>query len=195
MIAGNHHDFAIESEITQVYDQASHLALGFFVLYVKGNCYGVRKEDATMLGCSYDEVKRRISKRGQHIADFAKLEAGQIADAFRSALYAEIQEESYFEIELSEFCSHFQKHANDLLWAPDGDAAFDDGSYVLQFDIKDRVRLIAFKSGQENSYDPATLSELWLPSKKYYQILQQWIDSFEAELAKKRISLNIKPGG
>ena len=32
-----------------------------------------------------------------------------------------------------------------LVSAPDGDEAFDDGSYVLQFDVGDRVRLIAFK--------------------------------------------------
>jgi hypothetical protein len=36
-------------------------------------------------------------------------------------------------------------HSNSLVWAPDGDEAFDDSSNVLQFDIADPVRLIAFK--------------------------------------------------
>lgn len=67
------------------------------------------------------------------------------------------------------------------MWAPDGDAAFDDGSYILQFDFEDRVRLIAFKSDQGYSYDPATLSEVWMPAEAFYQILQQWRDSFEDE--------------
>ncbi len=32
-----------------------------------------------------------------------------------------------------------------LMWAPDGDEAFDDGSYVLQIDSGSLVRLIGFK--------------------------------------------------
>ena len=45
------------------------------------------------------------------------------------------------------------------MWAPDGDEPFDDASYVLQFDVKDRVRLIAFKSSEGYLHDPATLSD------------------------------------
>ncbi len=180
MIIGDPHIFAVESIITQVYKRLSFLALGFFVIHVNGVCYGVREHDATMLACSFAEVKRRIICRGRHIADFAELNAGEIAGAFRSAVYAAAQEESYFGSTLSEFRRHFDRDANALLWAPDGDAAFDDGSYVLQFDVGDRVRLIAFKSDQD-SYDPATLSEVWMPLERFYLFLQQWHDSFEAE--------------
>jgi hypothetical protein len=42
-------------------------------------------------------------------------------------------------------------YSRHILWAPDGDAAFDDGSYILQFDVDERVRLIAFK-GRQDTY-------------------------------------------
>jgi hypothetical protein len=67
------------------------------------------------------------------------------------------------------------------MWAPDGDEAFDDGSYVLQFDVEDRVRLIAFRSGEGYVHDPATLSDVWLPSDDFYGVLQEWLQSFDRE--------------
>jgi len=181
MIIGDPQFFAIESKITQVYERLSYKALGYFVIHINGHCYGVRKDDATMLACSFDEVKRRVANRGRHTADFAELDAGKIADAFRSAVYADEQEESYFGIELSKFRRHFDRNDNDLLWAPDGDAAFDDGSYVMQFDVWNRVRLIAFRSDQGHSHDPSTLSEVWMPIEEFYRVLQQWLDLFETE--------------
>jgi hypothetical protein len=139
-----------------------------------------------MLASSFDEVERRIADRGGHTASFAELDAGQIADAFRSATYADAQDETYLGIATPDFCRHFDQQANDLMWAPDGDEAFDDGSYVLQFDLRGRVRLIAFTSGsgEDWRYDPATLAEIWVPADIFYQILQQWRDSFEAEWAR-----------
>lgn len=181
MMVGNSLVFAIESGITQAYEKLSYRALGYFVIYINGVCYGVRKHDATMLACSFDAVKRRITNRGKHMAVFAELNAGQIVDAFRSAVYSDNQKERYFGITLSDFCQYFNHDAHGVLWAPDGDAAFDDGSYVLQFDVRDRVRLIAFKSHQEYSYDPATLTEALIPAGTFYQVLQEWCELFEAE--------------
>ncbi|HEV3416160.1 MAG TPA: hypothetical protein VG056_05085, partial [Pirellulales bacterium] len=71
--------------------------------------------------------------------------------------------------------------SNRIVWAPDGDEAFDDGSYVLQFDVRDDVRLIAFKSGGSDRHDPTALSDVRLPTDDFYLILQRWHDAFEAE--------------
>lgn len=188
MIIGDSSLFAIESKISQSFRRISLRALGYFLIYVCGNCYGVREPEATMLACSFDEVKQRIANRGRHIASFVEFDARQIVDAFYSALYAEEQEESYFGIKLSKFRRYFDRNANDLLWAPDGDAAFDDGSYVMQFDLKDRVRLIAFKINEEGCL-PETLSEVWLSANEFYLTLQEWCDSFEAEW-KKHVGLS-----
>jgi hypothetical protein len=59
---------------------------------------------------------------------------------------------------------HFQR----ICWAPDGDEAFDDGSYILHFDIGNRVRLVAFKS-QAGGYhnDPMTLRDLWIEAEEF----------------------------
>src|SRR5438045_3811819 len=99
MIIGNPLIFAIESKITKAYEQPSLLALGCFVLYLKGQRYGVYRPDATLMRCSFDEVERRIACRGQHNAPFSEVpDAGTIADCFLSAVYADEQKDTYFGI-------------------------------------------------------------------------------------------------
>jgi hypothetical protein len=135
-----------------------------------------------MLACSFDEIRRRIAMRGSHTTPFAsEPDGGKIADAFRNALYAEKQHESHFGIPLAEFAETI--HSKRIMWAPDGDEAFDDGSHVLQFDVGNRVRLIAFKSGPGYLHDPATLSDIWLPTDDFYDVLQNWHDAFLSEWA------------
>lgn len=181
MIAGASSMFAIESGITQAYERLSLRALGFFVIHVGGYRYGRYSSDATMLANSFDEVNDRIAHRGQHIAPFATdPDAGKIADAFRLALYADDHEQKlFFGIPKPKFSELI--YSKRITWAPDGDEAFDDGSYVLQFDVNDRVRLIAFRLNEDGLHDHATLSDAWLPADDFYRILQQWRDAFETE--------------
>jgi hypothetical protein len=182
MIVGNPSIFAIESGITQAYDSRSIRALGYFVLHIGGRTYGVHKPDATTLAPSFDEIQDRIACRGKYTAPFAsELDAGQIANAFRNATFSDDPHDRFFGIPLDEFRKLFYTATNDRMWAPDGDEAFDDGSYVLQFDVKDRVRLIAFKSGESYLHDPTTLRDVWLAADDFYHILRQWHDAFEAE--------------
>jgi len=70
---------------------------------------------------------------------------------------------------------------NGLRWAPDGDGAFDDDSYAIQFDVESQVRLIAFRCGEDGLHDPATLSDVWLKSETYYSVLERWHESFNTE--------------
>ena len=182
MIIGNPSIIGIESSITRAYERLSFRALGSFVIHVGGRCYGVKSPDATLLANSFDEVERRVAMRGSHTVPFAtEADAGIIADSFRNAIYAERQQESYFGIPRSEFSRMI--HSRNIVWAPDGDEAFDDGSYVLQFDIGNRVRLVAFKCGQGYLHDPTTLSDQWLAGDDFYHVLQHWHDAFEAEWA------------
>jgi len=180
MMIGNPAIFAIESGIGRAYENLGLRALGFFVLHIGGRRYGVRKPEATMLANSFDAVEGRIASRGKHIAPFAtEPNAGAIADAFRNSIYADDQEESFFGISLIEFSKFFYGPI-DVAWAP-GDEEFDDGSHVLQFDVGGRVRVIAFKSDDSYGHDPATLSDIWLPSDDFYNILREWHGAFEAE--------------
>jgi Immunity protein 42 len=188
MIIGDQSVFAIESGITHAYERLSFRALGFFVIHINGRRYGVHSPNATMLACSFDEVGNRITRRGSHIASFAtEPDADEIANAVCHAIYASDQENTrFFGISRPEF--HDLVYSNHLLWAPDGDEAFDDGSHVLQFDVKNRVRLIAFKNSEEG-YDSSTLNDMWFEGDKFYDILQRWRDAFETEwLAAPKIS-------
>lgn len=181
MLVGDPTSFAIESQLTTAYQRLSFRALGYFVLHIRGMCYGVRDPEATLLACSLDGVDRRLASPGHHTAPFAAHpDAGAIAEAFRSAIYDEPSGDRYFGLSASEFAGYFSRVGHDVMWAPDGDQAFDDGSYVLQFDIGDMVRLIAFRSTAGTRPDPDTINELWLPQTGFYGTLQLWRDSFES---------------
>jgi hypothetical protein len=133
-----------------------------------------------MLARSFDEVRSRIAMRGDHVVPFAdESDGGRIANAFRNAIYGKERKESYFGIPLPQFKEMI--YSKRIVWAPDGDEAFDDGSYVLQFDIKDRVRVIAFRSVSHLPYDPATIRDTALAADDFYGLLQEWHDAFQNE--------------
>jgi hypothetical protein len=179
MIIGNPKIVALESQISTAFERLSFRALGCFTIHVAGVQYGVRQADATMLACSFDEVEQRLARRGSHGVFFSQMEAAKIAEAFRTAIYTEQQDENYFGISLKEFIDLI--HGRHITWAPDGDAAFDDGSYILQFDIDNQVRVIAFKCGENGLPDPETLRDVWLSGDEFYCTLQEWRDAFLRE--------------
>ena len=181
MIIGDPSIFAIESGITNAYEGLGFHAVGFIVLHVGGRRYGIYSPDATMLAGPLGAVTERIGRRGNHIAPFAaEPDAGKIANAFRDAIYAPDQENKQFfglpqpEFEKLVYSSHFS-------WDGELDEGFDDGNYLLQFDVENRVRLIAFKSSEGYHHDPKMLRDIWLEADEYYKILQRWRAAFEAE--------------
>ncbi len=184
MITGHPEVFALEARISRAYSRLSLLALGYFVIYVNGRRFGVFQEEATLLACSLDAVQQRIAARGHHVAPFAdRCPAAEIAEAFYEAIYTNCPSEHFLEIPAPEFRSIFLADPNKCMWAPDGDAAFDDGSYVLQFDVAERVRIIAFRSAPGCQIDPGTLTEVWLNSDSFYTTLHVWVEGFEESWA------------
>ncbi len=181
VIVGDPSVFALESSITQPYERLSQRALGFFVIHVAGACYGVRSSDATLLACSFDAVQRRIAQRGKHCVRFdSGMPAAKIVQAFRTAWYDEpCQDKLVLGMACKDIVDTFV--FGEIVWAPDGDEAFDDGGHVLQFDIGDRVRLIAFKDtdGQEDVV--RTLSEVSIDADAFYRVLDKWQSGFESE--------------
>lgn len=135
-----------------------------------------------MLACSFDSVSKRIADRGSHSAPFAEEDAGALADSILQALFSEEQPDRLFVGFTQEQFSE-QIYSRRLIWAPDGDEAFDDGSYVLQFDIASGVRLVGFKRAEHYLHAPATLTDLSISADKYYGILEHWRRAFEAEWA------------
>lgn len=181
MIVGNPTTFAIESSITQPYEQLHFRALGYFVIHLGGSMFGVRSSDATMLASSFDEVNRRIARRGAHFAAFGEEpDARRIVDAFRSATYDESRQgERFFGLSSAEFRDIVA--ANEIVWAPDGDEAFDDGSHVLHFDQGAHVRLIAFKNHANSEDLVRTIVDQSLNADDFYDVLDQWRLKFETD--------------
>lgn len=178
MIVGIGSMLAIESGITCAYQSRGLMALGFFIIHVSGREYGVRSPDASMLANSYDAVKERIDQKGMHTVFFSRVHsANEIAVAFMDAIYGNNPEARLYFGESHDTFREAIDSAK-IIWAPDGDSAFDDGSYVLQFDVDDKVRLIAFKSTPDGV---GMLSDIFVSSDVYYKILCEWTDKFERE--------------
>jgi Immunity protein 42 len=181
MLFGDTNTFAIESVITRAFDRPSLIGLGYFVFHVDGHRYGVVKPEATALACSLDSITRRIDEAGFHGAPFSvELDAVSIASAFRNALYSTDEAHATFLGMPGEAFSEIFD-TNHLVMAPDGDEAFDDGSYVLQFDIKDCVRLIAFRCTDDDQIDVSTIKDVTITSDLFYKTLRLWRDAFVSE--------------
>jgi len=183
MIVGSTAGFAIESELSRAYERLSFRGLGFFLIHLEGMSYGVRAEDATLLACSCDEVAERLAARGEHTALFASFpEASRLADAATLAVYGDVDEEAEALPGLSFVELRRALYRSRLVWAPDGDEAFDDGSSVLQFDVGARVRLVGFRRS-DYRHEPGTLRDVWLDSDQFYDVLQRWWTEFDAQWA------------
>jgi hypothetical protein len=97
MFFGNSNIFAIESEVMTVYPEVDQRALGYFVIYINGNCYGVKKLDASLLACSLDMVRERLLNRGNHVSWITSChDTNMIADAVYGALYSIERENDFF---------------------------------------------------------------------------------------------------
>ena len=181
MIVGNPELFAIESEITNAYDRSSLMALGFFVVHVAGKRYGVKAWDATMLGNSFDEVSRRLASRRSHRPAFPmNADAAKIAHAFKRAIYGECEkDELFWGLSVRQFTALIA--SNRLDWTACCDEAFDDSSYLLQFEDQSQVRVVAFTGTPDFLYDPASLRDVCLPHDDFYGLLQEWHDRFNQE--------------
>ena len=181
MIVGDIGVFAIESAITEAFRSDSQLALGCFVIHVDGRSYGVKEPNASIMGCSFDEVGRRIQQRGSHsMSVFANVSAQQIVESYLDALFGNSPRAEYFGSSREGFVEAL--YSNAVTWAPDGDEAFDDGSFVLQFDVESRVRLIAFVNTDSPEDVPPALSEVRRQADQFYGLLSLWRNQFAVEL-------------
>jgi hypothetical protein len=181
MLVGDPGVVALESSIQVALPRRGQIGIGYFLIHVAGREYGVRSPEATLLACSFDEIKRRIERRGHHTAPFAAgAAASLVAGAVRRALYFDVGPEERF-LGLTREALAEAVHQSRLLWAPDGDEAFDDGSYVLQLDEGDEVRVIAFQSRGPEPYDPASLREVVVAGDVFYGVLTKWVTDFAAE--------------
>ncbi|CAN5547304.1 hypothetical protein BH10PSE14_BH10PSE14_24680 [soil metagenome] len=193
MIVGDPGSFAIESAITEAFPSLGQRALGYFVIHVGGNSYGARAPDASMLACSFDEVRERLERRGAHQIDYlSHVSASLIVEAFLDAIYRDTGRTDYFGLSQAAFGDDV--YAAEVQWAPDGDEAFDDSSYVLQFDLEDRVRLIAFRYMEDAGETAASITEEWIASDDFYGLLSNWSGMFAQEWSDQLRQMNRETG-
>jgi hypothetical protein len=185
LIIGNRHQFGIESDITEAHDNPGLFATGYFLVFLNGRQFGVRHPDATMLACSIDEAKSRLVRKGKHIAPcLEKMSAREIALCHRQNTYS-IADSPLCRSDLIDcgIVGSAVERAN-LIWIPDGDAAFDDGSHILQIDCGFQVRLIGFRN-LANAHDTtSSLCETIVPAETFYRILHDWVNGMEELRAK-----------
>jgi hypothetical protein len=185
MTIGDKNRFALESHIETIAPSLGHVALGFFLIHLESKEYGVRKSDATMLGCSTQAVEDRIRSRGKHVGPFGlNIPALALAQATVDLLYADESESHYFGVDASTLEKSLLE--GQLLWAPDGDEAFDDGSKVIQYDEFDLVRLIGFRYHQDFQVAPESLADVIITADEYYGVLLEWKERFFREVEKLR---------
>lgn len=176
---GDTKTFAIHTVITQAFRRRSLLAIGCMGIFIQGRRYGLEELDASMLACSYDAIVEIVRDRGTHVWPFCRLTASAIAEAYQAAIYAPNDDDvDILGIRCEEFAEAI--YQSRITWIPDGDAAFDDGSRVLQMDLASCVRLVAFKSSPRGKlYDSTTLTDLMMPAAQYYDTLTAWIRAFD----------------
>ncbi len=178
MLVGEPKSFAIESEVTEFVPHRSQIGLGCFNVHVAGHRFGVMAPDASMLGCSYAEVGRRLQRRGTHRAAVAfTCSADSIATLWIAHRYPPAlvgPEPTPTEVD-----AVAEMVANHTDWAPDGDEAFDDGSHVLQFDLEESVRLVGFRTDGTWAPRDGLVADAWIPAGDYYEVLREWRERFE----------------
>lgn len=165
MIFGNKDFFAIEVEVNNVFHD-EFIGEGKFIIYINNKSYGVHSPYATMFFCIMEQICYFINNKVN------------VNNIFKDYSYKDISKcyynQNYSDIILNEYSKEFLKQTKQLItWAPE--AAFDDGSYLIQIDDDELTRLIAFKSysnGSICSVEEGTETEIILDRHEYIKILQ-----------------------
>lgn len=175
-------EFGIRTHIEEVFTKPHVMAMGSHRFRVGSNWYGCAEPDATLLGCSRDAIVERLQQRGRRVSDglgdqdpAMVMQAWLVSEYGRDIVpWAPI---NGMDRERLNKAIHF----NYVRMAPDGDAAFDDGSQILQFDVGETVLIVACRIGGEAGWPVAKdLSVARLPAGAFYSALEEWLRAFDA---------------
>ncbi len=179
MIYGAVETFALESGVSAFLPELGQMAIGFFNIHINGRRHGVYDMEASLLASSYFRVTERLQEKGEHVlpSNMGKSSLDFVR-SFRYLHYGINTIGADSEI-LNNGCDVDRVFDNNLMWAPDGDEAFDDGSHVFQIDEKDNmVRLIAFNNSLDEAEFVDSITELYIESRRYYGVLEDWSTAF-----------------
>lgn len=169
-----------KAALPRCFEHPTPSALGYFIIHVGGRAYGVREPEASLLGCSFDGVEHRLWRRGTHLLPLsAGVSAAELASAYLDLIYRDNARSDYFGLSPRQFEDAL--FSSGVIWAPDGDEAFDDGSHVLQFDVGTHVRIVAFSNTEEPDELAQTVREEWIHADLFYATVSCWKVLFSAE--------------
>lgn len=185
MIVGDPTIFAIESSITEAYEEPNRQALGYFLLHVAGRSFGVRDPQAMFLTFPVQRLRSMVRHRGKHrTAIDPTVPLAEMFEAVMSIWLAEDREtKSHFGMTADELSDEL--FSKGVVWVPDSGTNINDFTHCVLFDCGDRVRVIAFKYP---FLDKPTFAEVrqsaaeaWLSADTFYGILATWLNRFEDE--------------
>ncbi len=182
MLFGNKEKFAIEFEVKEIYHDKRFIGDGFFVVYIDGFMYGRKEDDATSFGCIRSTLKYFDVLQSPSKNPFNKYECYELCDKFYDTAYR--MERRYKEEEIKDFIKEaeitYDKRENCLLdyWTP-MEEAFDDGSFVLQLNEGDSVRLLGFKTSDDETYNIENVHGAIIQKEKFSSIIQEVIQELE----------------
>lgn len=183
MLIGNKNTFAIEWQITTAYSNPSLLGLGFYSVFVGNRLFGIQGDEATLLACSYDAVLTRIRNRGKHRDDRLDAESPQkILGGYCCAMFGDSDAyDRISDMSAEDFTAAI--NSTGILFAPDGDQAFDDGSIILHLDRVDSVILVAGKSTKAcGVIDEGSVVQVSLEADYFYGCLAEWKMAVDKEM-------------
>ncbi len=179
IVVGTKSRFAVETCVSAVFPENRNSLLGYFVIHILGQRYGVYEPDASMLGNSIDVVLSLIENEGFHKLSIAKDFPAETFVRWYMRCFSEYDtpEQRMLGNTGSNLWDEFKR--NEILWAPDGDEAFDDGSHVFVLDYESTVRLIGCTY---RDYQPieGTVESVMLERSEFYGILRQWLPLIES---------------
>lgn len=175
MTIGDKQIFAIDFRIYTPMDDF-FIGDGYFLVCIDGFEYGIKKSDATVFGSiEYDlktELMNHINDENFELGDFS---SQNICNVYYDKHYREINDFSIDDYEGISIA--LQNSPNSILeWSPE--TAFDDGSHIIQYNKKNEICLMGFKTyGYEKIKDIHSVCI----SKEYYRDV---LNAFFSELDK-----------
>lgn len=120
-----------------------------------------------MLANSIDAIGERLLNRGLHTGRFFDaIPAAAIANAYLGGTYrGDVGENVDWST---------------IVWVPDGDEAFDDGSHILQMDTGSSVRLIGFQNTGDD-LAAGDVVELTMLPDAFYSVLAQCVAWYRSQ--------------
>lgn len=143
MIIGDKQIFAIDFKIYTPIDNF-FIGDGYFLVYIDGFEYGIKKSNATVFGSIEWELKtefmNHVNNENLELCGFSRQ---NICDVYYDKHYREIND---FSIDDYEAISKTLEESPKSIKEWSLETAFDDGSFVLQYNTKNEICLLGFKT-------------------------------------------------